>query len=231
LYVIGSNSEKETKKPNKIEINNFRNNKKVDFGVNVFIITESDLKNLFKKLIGKENEELNINRNELFSHKNFKGWNFSYLEKNRNEDITVLFKFTFEKIKEEKTNKGNNKDVLLINLQNLNFVKKYLELIINQNYSEEYQPFILFLTNENNIDGKQENIRNLISVIAEEKINEKYENDEDLKNKKLNNLIPNEYYMLYNIFLSQYRENEELNINTNESFSRKNFKCWNFTYL
>ena len=67
--------------------------------MNIFIIKESDLKNLFKKLIGKENEELNINRNESFSHKNFKGWNFTYLEKNRNKDITVLFNFTFGKIK------------------------------------------------------------------------------------------------------------------------------------
>ena len=34
--------------------------------MNAFINTESDLKILYKKLIGKEKEELNINRNEIF---------------------------------------------------------------------------------------------------------------------------------------------------------------------
>ena len=74
---MGSNYEKETS--NQIEINNFGNNKKFDFDMNVFIITESYLKNLFKKLIGNDNEELNINTNESFSRKNFKCWNFTYL--------------------------------------------------------------------------------------------------------------------------------------------------------
>ena len=207
--------QKETKiKPNQIETENFGEKEIVNFDMNVFIITESNLKNLFKKLIGREQEEnLNFNRNSPLNHKNYQGWNFTYLEKNENEDIEDLFNFSFDKIEDEKKKKDCNKDVFIINLSNENSAKKYLKLIINQNYDEEYQPFILFLTNENNIDGKQENIRNLISVIAEEKINEKYENDEDLKNKKLNNLIPNEYYMLYNIFLSQYRENEEFELN------------------
>ena len=171
--------QKETKiKPNQIETENFGEKEIVNFDMNVFIITESNLKNLFKKLIGREQEEnLNFNRNSPLNHKNYQGWNFTYLEKNENEDIEDLFNFSFDKIEDEKKKKDCNKDVFIINLSNENSAKKYLKLIINQNYDEEYQPFILFLTNENNIDGKQENIRNLISVIAEEKINEKYEND------------------------------------------------------
>ena len=226
---MGNNSETGTKKPNQIEIDNFGKNEKVDFDMNVFIITETNLKNLFKKLIGKENEEINIDRNLPFTHKNYKGWNFIYLEKNidEDEDVTVLFNFSFTKINEEKNRKENNKDVLIINLSNINYAKNYLELIINQNYKEEYQPFILFLTNEDNINGEQNNIRNLIRNIAEEKIKEEYKNDENLKKKKLDNLIPNEYYMLYNIFLCQYRENELNDLNIINNYLLQFASCYN----
>ena len=101
------------------------------------------------------------------------------------------------------------------------------KLIINQNYKEEYQPFILFLTNEDNINGKQNNIRNLIRNIAEEKIKEEYKNDENLKKKKLDNLIPNEYYMLYNIFLCQYRENELNDLNIINNYLLQFASCYN----
>ena len=226
---MGNNSETGTKKPNQIEIDNFGKNEKVDFDMNVFIITETNIKNLFKKLIGKENEEINIDRNLPFTHKNYKGWNFIYLEKNidEDEDVTVLFNFSFTKINEEKNRKENNKDVLIINLSNINSAQNYLKLIINQNYKEEYQPFILFLTNEDNINGKQNNIRNLIRNIAEEKIKEEYKNDENLKKKKLDNLIPNEYYMLYNIFLCQYRENELNDLNIINNYLLQFASCYN----
>ena len=59
------------------------------------------------------------------------------------------------------------------------------------------------------LTGKQEDIRNLIKIIVEEKIRKERRNDEKLKKEKIDNLISNEYYMLYNIFLCQYRENEE----------------------
>ena len=45
---MGNNSETETKKPNQIEIDNFGKNEKVDFDMNVFIITETNMKNLLK---------------------------------------------------------------------------------------------------------------------------------------------------------------------------------------
>ena len=83
--------------------------------MNVFIITESNLKNLFKKLIGREQEEnLNFNRNSPLNHKNYQGWNFTYLEKNENEDIEDLFNFSFDKIEDEKKKKDCNKDASFI---------------------------------------------------------------------------------------------------------------------
>ena len=63
------------------------------------------------------------------------------------------------------------------------------------------------------LTGKQEDIRNLIKIIVEEKIRKEHQNDEKLKKEKIDNLISNEYYMLYNIFLCQYRENVEFESN------------------
>ena len=73
---------------NQIETFNFGEKEIVNFEMNVFIITELNLKKFLKNIIGMEleNEQnININRNLPLNHKNYKGWNFTYLEKNENE--------------------------------------------------------------------------------------------------------------------------------------------------
>ena len=157
----------------------------------------------------KKNIEINIER--PIEHKSYSKLKFTYLQKEENELIEQLLYFSFEKIKLEREETFTNKDVFIIRLTRYDefTIKNYIKIFIEQEFDEEHQPFILFLTDENDINGKQENIRNLINIISQEYIKEKYANNEEEKNKKLNNLLPEKYYLPYNIFLTQFRDNEE----------------------
>ena len=208
---MGSNQQKSNKK--EILIDNFGKKEKIELEMNIFLITEINSQNLFKKLIGMTNNEENIeiNRERPIEHKSYSKLKFTYLQKEENELIEHLLDVSFEKIKLEREETFTNKDVFIIRLARYDefTIKNYIKIFIEQEFDEEHQPFILFLTDENDINGKQENIRNLINIISQEYIKEKYANNEEEKNKKLNNLLPEEYYLPYNIFLTQFRDNEE----------------------
>ena len=196
-----------------LEIENFGKKEIVKFKMNIFLITEDNsIKGFFKKLINPQDENINLDRDNPVTHITYKGWKYFYLEKQQNESIKDLLENGFNKIRECKF--GNNTFVIYLNNLEENKILEYLKLFINQRYSESEQPFILFMgeNNENKIDKKK--MRYLLKTACKNYI---MENCND-KEKRLKNLIIEEYYMPYNIFLFRYiRNNENNNNNVNQN--------------
>ena len=217
----GTNS---IRNPQQLEIDYFGKKELVDFKMNLFLITEDKtIKNFFKKLTdpqNEQNENYDLNRDIPLTHVNYKGWKYFYYEKKENENIKELLNKTFNKISEWKNDNnipfGNTFIIYLQNFENNNLLN-YLECFIEKEFSEGEQPFIVFLINreENEINAKKKELREILKEAAQNFIKRKYKNKEI--EERLNNLVIEEYYLPYNIFLIPYNKNNKRNLNNNDN--------------
>ena len=126
---MGSNQQKSNK--NEILIDNFGEKEKIELEMNIFLITEINSQNLFKKLIGMTNNEENIeiNRERPIEHKSYSKLKFTYLQKEENEHLLY---FSFGKIKLEREETFTNKDVFIIRLTRYDefTIKNYIKIFI-----------------------------------------------------------------------------------------------------
>ena len=214
----------------KLEIDNFGKKELVDFLMNIFLITEDrNIKHFFKKLIDPQNEQnenlyldRDLDRDNPLTHIYYKGWKYYYYEKQENENRIALLNKACNKIKEWKNvNNNSSGNTFIIYLQNFenNVLLDYLEIFIEKGYSEGEQPFILFLINrnENEIKEQKKKLEEILKKAAQNFINKKYAREERERQEKLNNLVIEEYYMPYNIFLIPYIKGNENNINNDNN--------------
>ena len=226
---------KNTKPSEQIEIESFGRIETVDFLMNIFFITDTDMKKTLRPMINEkpaENEKIIFDRKNPIEHSIYKGFKYFYLEEEGLETIKDLIYIGFEKIKRYKRERKPNNNTFIIYLSKIDEKKiiDYLELFIEQEYSETEQPFILFLTYEKNINvkEKEKQIRNMIKNSSENYIKKKYNRHNEEKEKKLKELIPDEFFMHYNIFLIKLKENEEkYNVFQINKYLLKFASCYN----
>ena len=168
---MGANN---TRLDNQLEISNFGQTEIVDFDMNIYFITEEGkAKEFIDHLTSVDRNTIKYKRDSPLTHKIYKGFKFIYLEKQGNELITDLIKWSFTKIKSDaqKNIKSKNKNTFIIYLPKLDdkIITNYIQLFIQQEFQEGEQPFILFFTDDK-IDKRKEKekkIRSLINQASE----------------------------------------------------------------
>ena len=201
----GNNSRRSSSE--QIEIDNFGQKQLVDFKMNIFLITQENEKMKYiMNQLNNQRDDFKYERDKVISHYKYEGFKFTYLEKDEEENIEDVLKFAFDKINDKKLN--NNTFIIYLPECKKEEILKYLKLFLEKKFKEGEQPFILFLTDESEIDEKQKQIeiRDMIKEAAEKFVNEEYKNKKDKLKERLTDLNPDDYYLHYNIFLIKFEK-------------------------
>lgn len=193
----------------KIKVINFGVAEYLDFDLNIWMISDSNKKKLLKKLTSKKEIE---NFDEIILHEIYKGWKFYYKEKTNDKDLKSLFNTVIDNIKqiENSENRFNNKNAIIICMKEIEkkLIKYIFMELIKKEFKENIQPFLIFITEERDLDNKKEEIKNFLSDSAKEYIEEKYKNNNEEKKLYLDNFEIEKYYMPFNIFICKFKEAE-----------------------
>ena len=217
-----------------IKVDNFGKEEYVDFKLNVWVVVDSDRKNFLKRLIGnRDNLEENISE---MTHEINKQWKFKYFEKKNDQNMKdLLLKNVLEKIKMNIFSEENN-NVIIIFIKEFDKkqMKELLIEILKQEFREHHQPFLLFISEKENPEIKQDNMIDLLNESAKEYINNYY--NENIDNNNENNIVNNENNDIDNennvinnenndnkINNKDNKNNEEQKQKNNKEFYLKNF--------